>query len=82
MLGRIGELTEAYRIGDRAWEFHIEANPSLIYSWLAVYQDAMLKAGVDIDELRRFTASHWREYRQVSWDLATAFAGEVWAARD
>jgi GMP synthase (glutamine-hydrolysing) len=84
VLGRTGELTEAYRIGDRAWavQFHIEANPSLVYSWLAVYKDAMVKAGVDIDELRRFTASYWREYRQASWDLATAFAGEVWAARD
>ena len=84
VLGRTGELTEAYRIGDRAWavQFHIEANPSLIYSWLAVYKDAMIKAGVDIDELRRFTASYWQEYRQASWDLATAFAGEVWAARD
>jgi GMP synthase (glutamine-hydrolysing) len=83
VLGRTGELTEAYRIGDRAWavQFHIEANPSLIYSWLAVYRGAMLKADVDIDELRRFTASYWREYRQISWDLATAFAGEVWAAR-
>jgi GMP synthase (glutamine-hydrolysing) len=83
VLGRTGELTEAYRIGDRAWgvQFHIEANPSLVYSWLAVYKDAMLKAGVDIDELRRFTASYWREYRQASWDLATAFAGEVWAAK-
>jgi GMP synthase (glutamine-hydrolysing) len=83
VLGRTGELTEAYRIGDRAWavQFHIEANPSLVYSWLAVYKDAMLKAGVDIEELRRFTASYWREYRQASWDLATAFAGEVWAAR-
>jgi len=80
VLGRTGELTEAYRIGDRAWEFHIEANPSLIYSWLAVYKDAMLKAGIDIDELSRFTASHWREYRQVSCDLSTAVASEVWAA--
>ena len=83
VLGRTGELTEAFRIGDRAWavQFHIEANPSLIYSWLAVYKDAMLKADVDIDELRRFTASYWREYRQASWNLATAFAGEVLAAK-
>ena len=83
VLGRTGDLTEAYRIGDRAWalQFHIEANPSLVYSWLAVYKDAMLKAGVDIDELRRFTASYASEYRQVSWDLATAFAGEVRGAR-
>jgi len=41
----------------------------------------MLKAGVDIDELRRFTASYWRDYREASWNLATAFAAEVWAAQ-
>lgn len=83
VLGRTGDLTEAYRIGDRAWavQFHIEANPSLVFSWLAVYKDAMLKAGVDIDELRLFTASYASEYRQVPWHLATAFAGEVRAAR-
>jgi len=64
-----------------ARQFHIEANPSLVYSRLAVYKDAMLKAGVDIDELRRFTASYWRDYREASWNLATAFAAEVWAAQ-
>jgi GMP synthase (glutamine-hydrolysing) len=83
VLGRTGELTEAFRIGDRAWavQFHIEANPSLVYSWLAAYKDAMLKADVDIDELRQFTASYWGEYRQLSWNVATGFASQVVAAR-
>jgi GMP synthase (glutamine-hydrolysing) len=79
VLGTTGELVEAYRIGESAWgvQFHIEANPSVVYGWLAVYRDAMDKAGVDVAELRAATEANWGDYRRRSWDVGTAFAAQV-----
>jgi GMP synthase (glutamine-hydrolysing) len=76
VLGTTGDLIEAYRVGDSAWgvQFHIEANPSVVYGWLAVYRDAMDEAGVDIDELRASTRSNWADYRKRSWQVGAAFA--------
>jgi GMP synthase (glutamine-hydrolysing) len=76
VLGTTGDLVEAYRIGESAWgvQFHIEANPSVVYGWLAVYRDAMDKAGVDISELRAATQRSWVEYRRRSWQVGSAFA--------
>jgi GMP synthase (glutamine-hydrolysing) len=76
VLGTTGDLTEAYRIGDTAWgvQFHIEANPSVVYGWLAVYRDAMDKAGVDVDELRAATQRNYAEYGRRSWQVGSAFA--------
>jgi GMP synthase (glutamine-hydrolysing) len=79
VLGTTGDLIEAYRIGECAWgvQFHIEANPSVVYGWLAVYKDAMVKANVDIDELRAATERNWPDYRQRSWQVGSSFAARV-----
>lgn len=76
VLGTTGDLVEAYRIGESAWgvQFHIEANPSVVYGWLAVYREAMDTAGVDIAELRDATQRNWVEYRRRSWQVGSAFA--------
>lgn len=82
VLGTTGDLIEAYRIGDAAWgvQFHIEANPSVVYGWLGVYRDAMDKAGVDVAELRAATQRNWVEYQRRSWQVGSAFA-ELVSAR-
>jgi GMP synthase (glutamine-hydrolysing) len=78
-LGTTGDLVQAFRLGRNAWgvQFHIEANPSVVYSWLAVYRDAFLEAGVDIDRLRLDTGTGGRGYRQGSWQVGAAFAAQV-----
>lgn len=82
VLGRNGELTEAYRIGDNAWglQFHIEVNPGQVYGWLGTYGDEMSHAGVDLDELRAVTAGYGPTYRDLTWRVGAAFA-EVVAAQ-
>jgi GMP synthase (glutamine-hydrolysing) len=82
VLGRNDELIQAYRIGDRAWglQFHIEANPGLVYAWLGTYRADMDKANVDIDDLRSFTASYYPQYRELTWAVGAAFAAVLTAS--
>ena len=79
ILGVNGDLLQAYRIGSHAWgiQFHIEANPSVVYAWIAAFEEDMRSAGVDFDTIRRETRENWQTYRQRAWDLGTAFAHEV-----
>jgi GMP synthase (glutamine-hydrolysing) len=79
ILGRAGEIIEAYRIGDHAWgvQFHIEANPAVVYAWLGTYRKEMDHAGVDIEAMRELTATYAAEYRRKALALSTAFAAQV-----
>lgn len=79
VLGMTGDLIEAYRIGDSAWgvQFHIEANPSVVYGWLGAYHDDMITSGVDVDELRAATTRNWIDYRARSEQVGAAFAEQV-----
>lgn len=82
VLGRNGDLLQAYRIGANAWglQFHVEANPGLVYGWLGTYGVEMRDAGVDLDDLRAFTAAYAPTYRDVTWRVGAAFAQVVVAA--
>ena len=84
ILGIHGDLLQAFRIGPGAWgiQFHIEANPSVVYAWMAAFADDMASAGVDFDAIRRETRANWQTYRQRAWDLGIAFAHEVTVAAD
>jgi GMP synthase (glutamine-hydrolysing) len=81
VLGRTGELVEAYRVGDRAWglQFHIEVGPAAIYSWLATYSEEMRSSGVDLDGFREDTARSWSGYRERTMQVGAAFAAQVHA---
>lgn len=81
VLATAGDLIEAYRIGESAWgvQFHIEANPSVVYGWLGTYRDAIDEAGIDVEELRAATERNWLEYRRRSWEVGAAFAAQVTA---
>lgn len=76
VLARNAELIQAFRIGAYAWglQFHIEANTSVVYSWLGTYRADMDEAGIDIEELRRVTADYADDYRRLTRTAATAFA--------
>ena len=82
VLGRADELLQAYRIGEHAWglQFHIEANPAVVYAWLGTYRSDMDQAGVDIDHLRAFTAEYFEQYRRLTWSVGEAFAHAVHAS--
>jgi len=79
VLATAGDLIEAYRVGDSAWgvQFHIEANPSVVYGWLGTYRDAIDEEGIDVDELRAATERNWIEYKRRSWEVGAAFATMV-----
>ncbi len=79
VLGTTGDVLQAYRLRNRAWgiQFHIEANPSVVYAWMAAFGDDMAKSGVNFDDLREQTRANWLTYRQRAWDLGTAFAHNV-----
>lgn len=79
ILGRTGDLNQAFRIGDHAWgiQFHIETNPGAIYSWVATYGPEMQAGGVDLESLRTDTAQRWSTYRELCRALGEAFAQQV-----
>lgn len=81
ILGRSGDIIEAYRVGQNAWgiQFHIEANPAVVYAWLGTYRQEMEAAGVDIDQMRELTATYADEYREKALGLSSAFAKQVMA---
>lgn len=82
ILGVNGDLLQAYRIGAhaRGIQFHIEANPSVVYAWMAAFADDMASAGADLEVIRRETKENWQAFRQRAWDLGRAFAHEVTVA--
>jgi GMP synthase (glutamine-hydrolysing) len=79
VLGRNRELVQTYRIGQNAWglQFHVEANPGQVYGWLGTYGHEMQNAGVDLDNLRAFTARYAPRYREITWEIGSGFAGIV-----
>lgn len=79
ILGRTGELIEAYRVGDRAWglQFHIEVGPAAILSWLATHGAQMRASGVDAEEVRDQTVRNWSDYREGTVRVGAAFARQV-----
>ncbi|HEY6506536.1 MAG TPA: type 1 glutamine amidotransferase [Vicinamibacterales bacterium] len=79
ILGRSGDLNQAFRIGHHAWgiQFHVETNPGAIYSWVATYGAEMQAGGVDLESLRTETAERWSTYRELCRALGTAFAQQV-----
>jgi GMP synthase (glutamine-hydrolysing) len=79
ILGRTGGLNQAFRIGEHAWgiQFHIEANPGTIYSWVATYGPEMQAGGVDLAALPAETARRWADYRLVCRALGDRFAQQV-----
>lgn len=79
ILGRSGDIIEAYRVGEHAWgiQFHIEANPAVVYAWLGTYRHEMDAAGVDIEQMRELTATYADDYREKALGMATAFAQQV-----
>lgn len=79
LLGQTDGMVQAYRIGDRAWgvQFHIEADPGLIYAWLGMYADELQDKGADADAIAADTTNYWSTYRDVAWALATEFADVV-----
>jgi GMP synthase (glutamine-hydrolysing) len=70
---------QGYRIGHNAWatQFHIEANPSIVYGWLGTYRKEMDRHGVNIDALRSTTEQYWRKHRELSTNFGAAFAQVV-----
>jgi hypothetical protein len=68
-------MLQAYRIGRRAWgvQFHLEADPGLIYAWLGTYGDELRAKGVDDAAVQADTRRYWGTYRQVAWDVAEEF---------
>jgi len=79
VLGRTGDLIEAFRVGERAWglQFHIEANPGVALEWLGTYGEELRAAGVDPAQWVRETAQHWRAYREDCWAVGEAFVDVV-----
>lgn len=79
VLGRNGDLLQAYRLGANAWglQFHLEVNPGQVYGWLGTYGAEMRDAGVDLDGLREFTATYAPTYRDLTWRIGAAFAQVV-----
>lgn len=79
VLGRAGEMLQAYRVGENAWglQFHVEVNPGQVYGWLGTYGDEMRDAGIDLDDLRAVTAEYGPAHRDLTWRIGAAFAGVV-----
>jgi hypothetical protein len=79
VLGRNGDLLQAYRVGVNAWglQFHLEVNPGQVYGWLGTYGADMRQAGVDLDELRAVTARYAPTYRDLTWRVGAVFAQVV-----
>jgi GMP synthase (glutamine-hydrolysing) len=79
VFSRSGDVIQAYRIGALAWgvQFHAEANPGTIHSWLGTYKDAMDEAHVDVESVMTLTADHAATYRNLGRGIASAFAAEV-----
>lgn len=84
VLGRTGDLIEAFRVGDNAWglQFHIEANPGVALQWLGTYAGELAAAGVDPETWLRETAAKWRTYRDACWQVGARFADMVVARAD
>lgn len=79
VLGRNGELLQAYRLGEAAWglQFHLEVNPGQVYGWLGTYGAEMREAGIDLDGVRATTAAYAPTYRDLTWRIGDAFAEVV-----
>lgn len=82
LLGRTGELNQAFRVGPSAWgvQFHIEVGAGAVYSWLATSGEAMIRAGVDLAQLREVTTDYLEQYRRLGHALGAAFAAQVTAS--
>ena len=75
LLGEADGMVQAYRLGDRAWgiQYHVEADPGLIYGWIGTYLDELLDNDADPVQIEVDTRRYWRQYRQVAWDVSEAF---------
>ena len=74
-MGEADGMVQAYRLGDRAWgiQYHVEADPGLIYGWIGTYLDELLDNDADPVQIEVDTRRYWRQYRQVAWDVSEAF---------
>lgn len=79
VLARGAGQIQGYRIGQNAWatQFHIEANPSIVYGWLGTYREEIDKQSINIDALRSTTEQYWRKHRELSTNFGAAFAQVV-----
>lgn len=79
VLARGSGLIQGFKVGRNAWatQFHIEANPSIVYGWLGTYRNEIDKQNIDVEALRDVTARYWREHSAISSNFASAFATVV-----
>jgi GMP synthase (glutamine-hydrolysing) len=79
LLAEAEEMVQVFRVGDRAWgvQFHIEADPGLIYGWIGTYLDELLDNDADPGQIESDTRRYWRRYRQAAWDVSEAFVKVV-----
>lgn len=75
VLGTTADMIQAYRVGPRAWgvQFHLEADPGLIYDWLGTYAEKIAQKGIEAATVQQDTRRYWRAYRDVSWEVAAEF---------
>jgi len=75
VLGRTERANQVVRIGETAWgmQFHLEAGPGAILSWLAMFEDDIRTLGGDPTALVAQTLLQWKDYRAMSVGVANAF---------
>jgi GMP synthase (glutamine-hydrolysing) len=76
VLGRTDRANQVVRVGESAWgiQFHLEAGPGAILSWLAMFEDDVRELGGDPPALVAETLLRWKDYRAMAVDVANAFA--------